>query len=164
MSADAASALTPNDASVVLLAKISLDLGNIERKAKWYNKLSMVVKVVGLVCGILATAMATSAAGIGSPMAHAVSSSTHQVGNAVPGWRLICGIVGAFACISTICYQLHSTLKIEEHVTRFSKCSGLLRALVISCEGKNAVTEAQLEKVKKEYGAIAESFPDCWVW
>ena len=116
----------------VLRDEIERRLHNAAGAARRYRRWNVVLLGLGITLGLAASALAGNAALGGKALAQPAAAAVHpgaHLGDLAPGWRYVCGIIGAFTFLGTLANALASGFKVAEGEARARAAAGSLDAL-----------------------------------
>lgn len=148
---------TEND-SASLAGIIATRLAIVNRNARRYRRLHLVLVLTTLLSGALATVLATDAAlgtRVVAPSVAAVSTG-ELPGDLPTGWKVVCGIIALFTFAGTVSQGIQTLLKVAEHRAKSLECVGKLDALAIETSQPGAPNE----NAKTEFAKLLRDYPE----
>ena len=132
----------------------------VDRRARRYRRMDLVLLMASILCGLLATTLAADAAKGGSVAAQSVAAATTGRTPAPmgTGWRNLCAIVAACSFLSTLASALNSGLKLAENRAQAMTCAGRLDAIhtELVAAGSNAPA---VQLAKDDFLRVLRDYP-----
>ncbi len=116
----------------LLRSEIERRLRSAAAAARRYRRWNTILVAAGITLGLAAAALAGNAAVGGKALTRpiaAVAKPGAHLGDLAPGWRWVCGIIGAFTFLGTLANALASGFKVAEGEARARAAAGALDAL-----------------------------------
>ena len=133
----------------------------VRRAGRRYRRASMVLMLVGLICGTVSTALASDAFRGGRLAARTAEATTGRTPSDLPrGWRNVCGIIAVLTLGGTLATGTNSALKLSDHQARTTACLGALASLQASLFEEGAVRQSVLEKTQATLATIRLTYDE----
>ncbi len=144
-----------------LRSEIERRLRRAAAAARRYRRWNTVLMAAGITLGLAAAALAGNAA-LGSkaltqPVAAAARPGAH-LGDLAPGWRLVCGIIGAFTFLGTLANALASGFKVAEGEARARAAAGALDGLRSRLLTTGALRVAEVEETRAAFARVLTDY------
>jgi hypothetical protein len=141
--------------------EINQAIQQVRHSGRRYRRASMVLLLIGLICGTVSTALASDAFRGGRLAARTAEATTGKVPAALaPGWRNVCGIIAVLTLAGTLATGTNSVLKLSEHQARTTACLGALAALQAGLFEEGAVRQNVLDKTKTSLATIRLTYDE----
>jgi hypothetical protein len=145
-----------------LRAQLQSSLMTVNKNARHYRRLNAAVLLAGMICGLLATALAADASRGGKVMtAKLAKFTTGKVPSDLPaGWRNACGAIALLTLIGTAATGANTILRISEHKAKVFVCAGSMDSLLTALILESKVRRATLEKVDADFAKLRKEYPE----
>jgi hypothetical protein len=134
----------------------------VNKNARRYRRLNATLLLIGMIFGLLATALAADASRGGKVLAANVAeATTGKVPSELPpGWRNTCAIIALFTLIGTAATGINTVLKISEHTANVFVCAGALDSLLTDLIPESNARRPVLEKVTADFAKLRKDYAE----
>jgi hypothetical protein len=144
-----------------LREEIERAIQQVRRSGRRYRRASMVLLMVGLICGTVSTALASDAFRGGRVAARTAEATTGRAPSELPrGWRNVCGIIAVLTLGGTLATGTNSALKLSDHQARTTACLVALAGLQAGLFDESAVRPGVLEKTQASLANIRLTYDE----
>ena len=144
-----------------LREEIERAIQQVRRSGRRYRRASMVLLLLGLICGTVSTALASDAFRGGRVAARTAEATTGRTPSELPrGWRNVCGIIAVLTLGGTLATGTNSALKLSDHQARTTACLIALAGLQAGLFDESAVRPGVLEKTQASLANIRLTYDE----
>jgi hypothetical protein len=141
--------------------EIERAIQEVRRSGRRYRRASMLLLLIGLICGTVSTALASDAFRGGRVAAKTAEATTGRVPSDLPrGWCNVCGIIALLTLAGTLSTGTNSALKLSDHQARTTACLGALAALQAGLFDEAALRPGVLEKTQASLATIRLTYDE----
>ena len=144
-----------------LREEIERAIQQVRRSGRRYRRASMVLLLIGLICGTVSTALASDAFRGGRVAARTAEATTGRTPSELPrGWRNLCGIIALLTLGGTLATGTNSALKLSDHQARTTACLVALAGLQAGLFDESAARPGALEKTQASLANIRLTYDE----
>lgn len=144
-----------------LREEIERAIQQVRRSGRRYRRASMVLLLLGLICGTVSTALASDAFRGGRVAARTAEATTGRTPAELPrGWRNVCGIIAVLTLGGTLATGTNSALKLSDHQARTTACLVALAGLQAGLFDESAARPGVLEKTQASLANIRLTYDE----
>jgi hypothetical protein len=145
-----------------LRGEIRKTLLTVNKNARRYRRLNTTLLIIGMIFGLLATALAADASRGGKVLAaHVAEATTGKVPSDLPpGWRNTCALIAILGLIGTAATGINTALKISEHKAKVFVCAGALDSLLTDLIPESNLRRPVLEKVTAQLARLQSDYAE----
>lgn len=144
-----------------LREEIERAIQQVRRSGRRYRRASMVLLLIGLICGTVSTALASDAFRGGRVAARTAEATTGRTPSELPrGWRNLCGIIALLTLGGTLATGTNSALKLSDHQARTTACLVALAGLQAGLFDESAARPGTLEKTQASLANIRLTYDE----
>ena len=134
----------------------------VNKNARRYRRLNTIFLIIGMIFGLLSTALAADASRGGKVIAADVAEATtgKVPSDLPPGWRNTCALIAVFGLIGTAATAINTVLKISEHKAKVFVCAGRLDSLLTDLIPESNLRRPVLEKVTTELAKLQSDYAE----
>ena len=144
-----------------LREEIERAIQQVRRSGRRYRRASMVLLLLGLICGTVSTALASDAFRGGRVAARTAEATTGRTPSELPrGWKNVCGIIAVLTLGGTLATGTNSALKLSDHQARTTACLIALAGLQAGLFDESAVRPGVLEKTQASLANIRLTYDE----
>jgi len=145
----------------LLRSEIERRLRSAAAAARRYRRWNTILLATGITLGLAAAALAGNAAlggkALTQPVAAVARPGVH-LGDLAPGWRYVCGIIGAFTFLGTLANALASGFKVAEGETRARAAAGSLDALRSRLLTSGSLRAHDVEETRQAFAKVLTDY------
>ena len=144
-----------------LREEIERAIQQVRRSGRRYRRASMVLLLLGLICGTVSTALASDAFRGGRVAARTAEATTGRTPSELPrGWKNVCGIIAVLTLGGTLATGTNSALKLSDHQARTTACLIALAGLQAGLFDESVARPGVLEKTQASLANIRLTYDE----
>lgn len=144
-----------------LREEIERAIQQVRRSGRRYRRASMVLLLIGLICGTVSTALASDAFRGGRVAARTAEATTGRTPSELPrGWKNVCGIIAVLTLGGTLATGTNSALKLSDHQARTTACLVALAGLQAGLFDESAARPGVLDKTQASLANIRLTYDE----
>lgn len=145
-----------------LLEELHVSIDIVNQRARRYRIWHVLLLLVSLVGGLLATALAGESAlgGKTLPEIAVAMTSGGPLSELAPNWRVVCGLIALVNLLATGATAVENLFKISQRRTEALLCVGSLQALRVELATTSHVEEVTLDEVRADYAKLLKQYSE----
>ena len=145
-----------------LLEELRTSIQTVNQRARRYRTWHVLLLLVSLLGGLLATALAGESAMGGKklPQATVAMTTGGQLSDLALNWRVVYGVVALFNLLATGSTAAVNLFKIAERRTEATLCVGALEGLRVELTTNTHLDEATVDEMRADYVKLLKQYSE----